>query len=94
MPTERRAAARTHSFSGFLVGLFATVAGIAVLVGWLFDIPRLKSVLPGFVSMKSNTAIGFVLAGLSLALLGFTIRSAWVRWLSRLCAGATALVGA
>jgi hypothetical protein len=86
-------AIRVHSFNGFVVGSFATVAGAVVLAGWLFDIPSLKSVLPGFVSMKTNTAIGFVLGGLSLALLGFTIRSVWVRLLSRLCAGAMALLG-
>ena len=39
------------------------------------------------------TAVGFILAGLSLALLGCAARSGWVRQLSRVCAGATALLG-
>jgi signal transduction histidine kinase len=86
-------ATRGRSLKGLLVGLFAVAAGAAVLAGWLFEIPSLKSVLPGVVTMKANTAVGFILAGLSLALLGCAARSAWVRQLSRVCAGATALLG-
>ncbi len=86
-------ATRTRSSKGLLFGLFAIVTGAVVLVGWLFDIPRLKSVLPGFVTMKANTAVGFVLAGLSLALLGWATRAVWVRQLSRACACAMALLG-
>ena len=36
-----------------------------VLVGWHFNLPLLKTVIPGLISMKSNTAMG--LACLSLA---------------------------
>ena len=43
--------------------------GFGVLVGWLLDIAMLKSVLPGWVMMKPNTALGFVLAGGALLLL-------------------------
>ena len=53
--------------------LFAKVAsltvmlvGYAALFGWTFDISVLKSVIPGFATMKANTALVFVLAGLSL----------------------------
>lgn len=49
--------------------LITIFIGIAVLTGWLFDIASLKSVVPGFVAMKVNTAIGFILAGGSLFLL-------------------------
>ena len=43
--------------------------GACALVGWTLDIPALKSVLPGMVTMKANTAVGTFLCGLSLALL-------------------------
>ncbi|MBN8561436.1 MAG: PAS domain-containing protein [Leptolyngbya sp. UWPOB_LEPTO1] len=39
-----------------------------VLLGWSFDIPVLKEFFPGMSTMKANTAIGLLLAGLSLGL--------------------------
>ncbi|HBN08236.1 MAG TPA: hypothetical protein DD435_06215, partial [Cyanobacteria bacterium UBA8530] len=42
--------------------------GCLVLIGWLFEIPFLKSVLPGWPSMQANSAIAFVLLGGSLLL--------------------------
>jgi PAS domain S-box-containing protein len=39
-----------------------------VLVGWALDISTLKSVLPIWVTMKPNTAVGFILTGIGLLL--------------------------
>jgi PAS domain S-box-containing protein len=44
--------------------------GLLVLAGWAFEIEMIKTVLPGLASMKANTALGFLFAGVSLALLG------------------------
>lgn len=45
----------------------ATVAiGAVVIFGWMFNIAALKSVLPGLVTMKANTAICLILGGWSL----------------------------
>src|SRR5271170_2930880 len=52
-----------------IAGSFVFVVGIVVFLGWAFDIALLKSVFPGLVTMKANTAIGLALSGLTLALL-------------------------
>ncbi|HIJ89939.1 MAG: response regulator [Desulfobulbaceae bacterium] len=48
--------------------LLVAVLGLMVLLGWVFDIPLLKSVLPGAVTMKANAGLCFLLAGGSLFL--------------------------
>lgn len=35
--------------------------GLAILVGWAFDLPTLQSVFPGLVTMKANAALAFPL---------------------------------
>lgn len=59
------------SLKAISAGLGAVVAlvGLLVLVGWALDIAPLKSISPGFVSLKVNAAIAFVLCGSALALL-------------------------
>lgn len=52
--------------SGLALALVA--AGLLVLAGWHFDVATLKSVLPGLVTMKPNTAMGLLLIGVSLFL--------------------------
>ena len=42
------------------------LVGVLVMTGWLAGIPFLKSVLPGFITMKFNTAVCLTLSGLVL----------------------------
>lgn len=48
-------------------GTVAVLGGLALL-GWTFNNPALKALLPGAVSMKAITAVCFMLLGLSLVL--------------------------
>lgn len=50
-------------------GIAATGAGIAVLVGWAFDLSALKRVWPGVPPTKANAAVMFVVAGVGLAVI-------------------------
>src|SRR5690606_36065844 len=52
-----------------VAALLVLITGAAVLAGWALDSAPLKRVLPGYVAMVPLTALGFVLAGLSLLLL-------------------------
>ena len=44
------------------------VIGCVVIWGWVFDVPILKSLLPGRVTMKVTTALDFILSSISLIL--------------------------
>jgi len=46
------------------------LSALSVLIGWAFDLPLLRSVLPGAVEMKANTAVGLLLDGVALFMLG------------------------
>ncbi|MEG4198421.1 PAS domain S-box protein [Microcoleus sp. Pol12A5] len=55
-----------------MASLLVFASGCLVLLGWQFDISLLKSGFPGMTStMKANTAICFLLAGVSLRLLQY-----------------------
>jgi signal transduction histidine kinase len=63
-----------HTTVGRRAGALAIIAlGTAVLLGWILDIPWLKSVNTEWVTMKPNAAVCFILLG--LALLSRTERS-------------------
>ena len=44
----------------------AAVIGGMILIGWMFDIAALKSIQPGWVAMKVNAAVCFMLTGIAL----------------------------
>src|SRR5437868_7387021 len=58
-----------HNAGVRLSGRLLITLGTAVLFGWLTNVGLLKTVLPGRIAMKANTAIGFLCAGLALLFL-------------------------
>jgi PAS domain S-box-containing protein len=72
---------------------FTALLGMMVLCGWVFDIPLLRSVIPGAVQMKANTALGLITCAAALALVATRHVSASAAPANAL-AGAVALLGA
>ena len=57
---------RAYSNASMWCGFLAIVLGISVLAGWASGIEFLKTVVPGFSSMKPNTAVFFIALGVAL----------------------------
>lgn len=53
---------RLATASGILAAI-VILAGAGVLAGWIFSIEALKTVFPGFVAMRPNTAFALLLSG-------------------------------
>lgn len=70
-------------------GMLVIAICCVVLVGWALDIGILKSVVPGFVTMKVNTAVAFLFAGAALRAAARDNRAAEMRIL----AAAVAVIG-
>jgi hypothetical protein len=49
-----------------VLSLIVIIAAISVIIGWIFNIGVLKSISSVWVSMKFDTAIAFVLSGITL----------------------------
>ncbi|WP_242057884.1 MULTISPECIES: EAL domain-containing protein [Nostoc] len=69
------------------------LVGCAVIVGWIQDITVLKSIVPGWVAMKANTAICLILGGTSLWLWHWQPRIAIRRTIAQACALFVLLIG-
>ncbi len=72
------------------VAIFIALIGVAVVLGWIIDSTFLKSILPNWVSMKFNTAIAFVLLGISLFFFQLQRKKLW--WENAIARSASMLV--
>jgi signal transduction histidine kinase/CheY-like chemotaxis protein len=75
--------------------MLAILTGCLVLVGWWLHIVVFTSIVPGLASMKPNTALGFVLSGLSLRLLRVRLDGSqrWKMTCGRVLAAVVTLLG-
>ena len=90
--TSRSLIKALQSFSR-TASTFVILIGIAVIIGWVFKIDILKSVLSGSVAMKVNAAIGFILGGTTLRLWHRQLASRLTRLWGQACAIGVLLIG-
>ncbi|WP_254566314.1 methyl-accepting chemotaxis protein [Oscillatoria sp. HE19RPO] len=76
-----------------IASITVILIGCMVILGWMFDIPTLKSVFPGLVTMKANTAIGFILGGTCISLWHRGSRDTQSRRTALICALLVVAVG-
>ena len=86
-PPARSGLPRHVRRSPLYAGVGLTLLGAAVIAGWALGVEALKTPVPGTVTMKLNTAIGFVCVG--VALIG--AHTGGGRWASAAAAAAGAI---
>ena len=74
-------------------GLAVSLAGALVLAGWALDLTVVKSISSGFVSMKPNVAMAFVLSGVTLHLLSTGPTNGHLRFVALASAFVVAVIG-
>jgi PAS domain-containing protein len=84
--------ARFHALSRGAAALVSLV-GLLALMGWILAIDSFKSILPGFATMKANTAIALLLSGISLWLWQDENARPVSRRVAQACAAIAALAG-
>jgi PAS domain S-box-containing protein len=70
-----------------------TLIGCLVMAGWMLGVGWLKSVLPGYVSMKANTAAGLLLSGAALTLFSLEKRTKSTRFWTMLAGALVVTLG-
>lgn len=82
--SEERLALRFAAFSE-IAAVLVVGTGCLVLLGWVLNVPLMKSVLPGLVTMKVNTALCLILSGVALFLAQARRDHKLLRRVSRVC---------
>ncbi len=75
-------------------GLISIGIGLVAFLGWILGIELLKSMIPGVIAMKANTALCLVLLGAGLVLLSQERVGPAPRWLGVALLGMVAAIAA
>lgn len=89
-----RSSSSALSPAAAVAALFSVATAVLALVGWATDIPELRGIAPGLVSMNPLTAICFLLAAFALWAIGQSCPRRVVRELGSASALLIAVVGA
>ena len=65
-PQFQPALPRIFARAPMVGGAFAVAVGVAVLLGWTFDLESIKRIVPGLVAMNPATAVLFIACGIAL----------------------------
>lgn len=76
-----------------LAGLFTGLLGLAGCLGWILDVPLMRSFVPGRSEIKFNTALAITLGGTALLLLATHRQGPWKK-LGQAFAAILAAIGA
>src|SRR6478609_9131532 len=76
-----------------LLSFFAILIGVIGLAGWIFGVDTFKTMFPGLVNIKANTAICLISLGTSMLLLRKETQTASLRRIAQTLAGFAILVG-
>ena len=91
-PTHNRTAVHISHITAQVMAIGSFLLGLMVLLGWVSHSETLKTVFPGYVSMKANAALCFVGCGGALLLGHLSHPRVWKRKTSQLLAGLVLLI--
>jgi hypothetical protein len=75
-----------------VVAGISVVAGVLVLLGWVYDLDALKNVFPELTAMKANAVLSFILSSVSLWGTQKGAQGPLMRGVSQVCAGVVLLL--
>ena len=93
MPVDTRRLPRNLEMLARAAAEATVFLGIAILIGWALDLPLLRAGAPGSLSVKANSALGFLAAGLSARTLASRRSGPKARILARTFGVVVAAVG-
>lgn len=91
-PAQLHGAASARFLRGSAT-IASLLVGLLVLAGWVWNVPAMRSVVPGLPQMPPNSAVGFILSGLALGLLHPQALGRIRRGVGTVCAWGLILVG-